>query len=87
MNNLLKVAEGILDKAAEEYIIENLLSTESVRAYAENGCDITLLNEDAEKVFTACCQWTSGVESGELNGSNDYYSTVKKPLLGDNATL
>jgi hypothetical protein len=87
MTKLLQVAEGILDSAAEEYIADNLASVESVKQYAEGGCDIYLTNEEAKQVFSTCKAWIEGTESGELNGTNDYYYTVKKPLLGDEATL
>lgn len=45
MNKLLEVAEGILDSAASEYLEVNLSSIESVQAYAENGCAITLSDD------------------------------------------
>ncbi|OEE38265.1 hypothetical protein A1QO_02490 [Vibrio genomosp. F10 str. ZF-129] len=83
---LLEVAEGILDNAAQEYINENLSSLESVKAYG-NGCDIYLSDAEAKQVFDVCKTWLCGTESGELNGTNDYYHTVKKPLLGSEATL
>lgn len=87
MKNLLYVAESILDSAAIEYAGENLESVKSVQVYAENRCDITLSDSEAEKVLAACKAWVDGTESGELNGTNDYYYTVKKPLLGEGATL
>jgi hypothetical protein len=84
---LLEVAEGILDSAAHEYREENLSSLESVKAYAENGCDIYLSDDEAKQVLDACKTWVDGTESGDLNGTNDYYYAVKKALLGDEATL
>ena len=86
MTSLLKVAEGILDSAASEYLEDNLSSIDSVQAYAENGCEISLSDDEAKKVLNACKAWVDGTESGKLNGSNDYYYTVKKTLLGEDAT-
>jgi len=87
MSKLLNVAEGILDSAASECLEENLSSIESVQAYAENGMDVVLSNDESSKVLNVCKSWITGVESGELNGTNDYYYTVKKPLLGEDAAL
>lgn len=83
MTKLLEVAEGILDSAISEYLEENLSSIESVQVYAENGCNITLSDDEAKTVHRACKAWVVGSESGELNGTNDYYYTVKQPLLGE----
>ncbi len=87
MSKLLEVAEGILDSAASEYLESNLASVDSVQAYAENACEIYLSDGEAEQILNACKAWVEGSESGKLNGTNDYYYTVKKPLLGDDATV
>jgi hypothetical protein len=87
MSKLLKVAEGILDSAASECLEDNLSSTDSVQAYAENGCDVNLSGDEAKVVLEACIAWVDGTESGKLNGTNDYYYTVTKPLLGEDALI
>jgi hypothetical protein len=87
MTRLLKVAEGILDSAASEHLEDNLSSINSVQAYAENGCEIPLSDDEAKNVLNACKAWVDGTERGKLNGSNDYYYAVKKPLLGEDATI
>jgi hypothetical protein len=87
MTSLLKVAEGILDSAASEYLDDNLSSIDSVQAYAENGCEISLSDDEATEVLNACRAWVEGTESGKLNGTNDYYYTVKKSLSGEEATI
>jgi hypothetical protein len=83
MNKLLTVAEGILDSAASEHLASNLESTDTVQEYAEHGCDINLDMDEAEKVLSVCNAWVKGTESGELNGTNDYFYTVEKPLSAD----
>lgn len=83
MTQLLDVAEGILDSAASEYLEYNLASVENVQAYAENGCGIYLSDSEAQKVLYICKAWIKS----DLNDDNDYYYAVKKPLLGDEATI
>ena len=70
----------------EEYRDINLADVVEVANYAAS-IDIYLTVEEAEKVLNACNDWVNGVESGALNGENDYYYTVKQPLLGDEATI
>ncbi|MBY0419376.1 MAG: hypothetical protein K2W88_15100 [Pararheinheimera sp.] len=86
MNTLLLVAEGILDLAAKDSAEENTSSVEAVQRYAD-ACDVALTKGEAEQVMSACKAWLAGTERGELNGTNDYYYTVKKPLLGEEATI
>ena len=80
MNNLTIVAEDILDGAISEYFASNVETLESVQAYAENACEITLSDDEAEKVREACMAWVNGVASGRLNGTDDYHKTVIEPL-------
>lgn len=76
--DLLAVAEGILD--AKEFIKDNLKTQKSVQAYAENGLGFTLTREEAQAVMYVCLAWLWGTEHDELNGTDDYYHTVEKPL-------
>lgn len=81
MNKLQKVADGILDEAISEYIEFNTQSIESVVQYA-NGCDISLTNEEAEKVLNTCKEWLK-IKGITCEGQNDYYFTVIQPLETD----
>jgi len=67
MSKKLKVAEGILD--ASEYLEINLASLVSVQAYAENGMNIYLSDDEAKKVLDVCKEH----EVCKSNLSNDYY--------------
>lgn len=78
MTNELKVAEGILDSAAEEYLASNLASADSVEAYAEHGMGIT--DFDSEKVLRVCREWVRLNSDGNIAGTNDYHHTVVAPL-------
>jgi len=66
MNNLVKAFEGISDSAASEYYTINAASVESVITYAQNGLDISLSDEDAQRVFAALKQNEIAV------GTNNY---------------
>lgn len=76
--DLVAVAESILD--AKEFLAENTKSIANVIAYAENGMNITLTNEEAKNVLLAILTWQWGTEHDELNGTDDYYKTVVEPL-------
>lgn len=75
---LLRVAEGILDSG--EYIESNLKTANDVADYALNGVSISLDDDEAEKVRAVCASWVEKTESGELNGTCDYYYSVEEPL-------
>jgi len=75
-SNMLTVAEGILDAAAADYIETNLENWEAVDAYASNGCQIELTQEECEKVLSACRKYVAS----DINCSNDYYAIVEGPL-------
>lgn len=76
---LIYVAEAILDPVIEEYLESNIESYKSVQQYAENGCDIYLSIDEAKQVLDVLKNWVSIRDS--VNCSNDYYLTVKEPLL------
>ena len=76
MTTLFDVAEAVLDSAAEEFRAINLASVEALQAYAENGMDIELSDDDAEKTLEVCRFWPDG----EFHGSNDYFHHVETPL-------
>ena len=80
---LLKVAEGILDSAAEEHRESNLSSIDTVKDYAEFGCDIHLSDDEAKLILETCKAWLNS----EPTCGADYYYSVEKPLLGDEATI
>ena len=80
VNNLTIVAEDILDGAISQHFASNVETLESVQAYAENVCEITLSDDEAEKVRKVCMAWVNGVASGRLNGTDDHYKTVIEPL-------
>lgn len=76
-NKLVSVAEAIMDGAAEEYRHINLENTFSVQAYAENGMDIYLTDEEAKHVLDACKAMTSRLDNGEIPGTNDWNDLFK----------
>ena len=75
-SNMLIVAEGILDSAAEEYLESNLENWSAVDNYASNGCEIHLSREECEKVLAVCREWLAA----ESPTSNDYSTIVELPL-------
>lgn len=79
MSRKLRVAEGIIDSAAEEYRDINLKDVDAVIAYA-TSMDIELSYEEAEKVREACLNWVEAAEAGKVAGSYDYYAIVTEPL-------
>ncbi len=80
-NKLLKVAEGIMDKAASEYRQENLQNWESVFEYAANGMEIILTKHESELILLVCLRWIEKTENGELSGTNDYYWSFERILM------
>lgn len=79
-SNLLKVAEGIMDSAIEDYRDINLESTESVQMYAENVLDIYLSDTDAKKVLDTCKAMVTREEAGDLIRYNDWYYDFEMKL-------
>jgi len=78
LNKLQQVAEGILDTSAAEYFEQNTKDYYAVQDYAENGLDITLTDDEAEKVREVLVAYDS---NEELHGSgNNYYHHVIKAL-------
>ena len=78
---LIDVAEAILDGAASEYLDDNLATAAAVEAYAENGMGLLLTTAQAQKIKDTCVNWIFGVQFGELDGVEDYYYHVTKPLI------
>lgn len=77
---LLTVAEAILDPAIEDYRDVNLKDAQAVQAYAENGMETVLDDAEADTIRAVCWKWLRGVDSGILNGTDDYYHHVEQPL-------
>jgi hypothetical protein len=77
---LLTVAEAILDSAIEDYRDVNLKDVTAVQAYAENGMETVLDDAEADTIRAVCWKWLRGVDSGILNGTDDYYHHVERPL-------
>lgn len=75
-SRMLRVAEGILDSAASEYLEINLENADSVGNYAYYACDILLSVDKCEKVLAACREWLST----DVKSSDDYYRIVVQPL-------
>lgn len=73
---MLRVAEGILDSAASEYLDVNLQNADSVRNYGWNACDILLSVRQSEKVFAVCREYLAT----DVESSDDYYRIVVQPL-------
>jgi hypothetical protein len=75
-SNMLLVAAGLLDSAVAEYRETNLENWESVEAYAANGCNIELTQEECEKVLAVCREYLAT----DSVSSHDYYTIVEKRL-------
>lgn len=78
--DMLKVAEGIMDSAAEEYRAENLSGIIAVQNYAENGLNIHLTDKEANIVLEYCRAMQARLGAGEIPGSNDWYHDFEKPI-------
>ena len=85
MKNLFIIADGILDSAAEEYLIDQEdgspgtnRTIEGITGYAENWCDMIITEADAERI-KKCIDWYINYDGNTMD--NDYYFNVKKPLM------
>lgn len=79
-NKLVRVAEAIMDSAAEEYRTQNLTDINSVKAYAENGMDIYLTDDEAKKILLVCLAMKERLENGEIPDKNDWHNSFTTPL-------
>jgi len=77
-NQLVKIGEAILDEA-NEATEENLASSESVQAYAENAMDLIITLDHAELIRTTCLKWLGSNEQT----ANNYYHDVERVLESD----
>lgn len=78
-NKLLNAAEGILDSAVEEYLESNLENIENVKCYAD-ACNISLTDEEAEKILNVCRNWVEFKKENEVSDSIEYYTRIIERL-------
>lgn len=77
---LLRVTEGILDTAAEDYITENLNNTDSIIQYADNALHIFLFTPEANFILNTCRHIIKLKDSGNITNSNDMYHALNKSI-------
>lgn len=79
-NKLAIVAEAIMDSAAEEYRSDNLASVSTVQMYAENGMNIYLNEDEAQRILSVCRSIVERLNSGEIPDTKEWYYTFTAPL-------
>lgn len=63
-----KIADAIMDPAAEEYREFNLANAKAVEDYAFNGMDIVISTKEAEAILKACKEYLAIVEGEGFDG-------------------
>lgn len=73
-----KVADGIMDKAVEEFRDTNLKDAESVQQYADGGLNIWIGIAEAEFILGVCKKILEmRAEGADINWYNDF----EEPLM------
>lgn len=82
-NDLLKVAEGILDGAASEKFDENR-THQGIKDYADGALNICLSDSEAKKIKSVL-DWVAQqyADGAYPISTNDYYYNVEKPLSAE----
>lgn len=60
-NKLFEILDGIV---SGDYCEETLSSTQGVKDYAENGCDVYITDAQAEKIIEVGKKWLDDRENG-----------------------